>query len=197
MADACERGKTRWYPDGGTVSAAGPSRPYFHKSIQNPKSVQICFFLFFRGGRGGGVLWKPNFEHWAQFAIFEFSGGGGGGGYFATQLQSPHTLEWRVLCRFWTKKWTTKSEPLEKCVGSQIVSWWRLIIQLMEILQIKKWLIRETSVSYLFQFFCSCTILHVVDIWQEVWTPLTPVNNQPSRQLICFTQDISSYQQRK
>ena len=37
--------KTRCYPDGGTVSAAGPSRPYFHKkSIQNLKSVKICYF---------------------------------------------------------------------------------------------------------------------------------------------------------
>ena len=99
--------------------------------------VQICYFWIFEGE--GRVLWKPNFEHWVQICYFWFFGGGG---YFGVNLSNfisevsdnfhfrrgggGGTLEWRVLCRFWTKKWTTKSEPLKKCVGSQIVSWRRL-----------------------------------------------------------------------
>ena len=56
--------ETRWYPDGGTVSAAGPSRPYF------PNFGNVTLYNEYKstifecsGGGGEEVLWKPNFEH--------------------------------------------------------------------------------------------------------------------------------------
>ena len=71
-----EIGVNRWYPDRGTVSVGGLSRPYFPNSVYNPKSCSnLLFFEFFYWG--GGYFANPTLNTKSKSAIFEFSGGGG------------------------------------------------------------------------------------------------------------------------
>ena len=100
-----------------------------------PNSVQICYFRIFRGGGyfgnltfntesksaifefsggGGGVLWKPNFQHWVQICYFWIFGGGGGGGTLESTLE--------LMYSWYFGDFEPKNVQLEMCVAPQIVS---------------------------------------------------------------------------